>query len=833
MEENRSILKYRTRGNSNPRGKAKAYFSYHQDDFVYFEHICQLILNKQDCAIYYYDYSEGEPDPEELKLLLNEMQLFIVPVTSNYLFRSCNAYDMEFHFAMEKHIPILPLLQNNDLEFKRQFSDKCNKIQYLDEYDTNDTKIPFDQKLENFLSATLLNDEQIKKVQAAFDAHIFLSYRKKDREEANKLMGLIHSDEALRDIAIWYDEFLATGVPFDESIQKALKDCSLFALLVTPNLLEDNYILREEFPMAKRENKEIIPAERVKTDIEKLEKMYDAIPRCLDVTDGSDTSEFIKRLKKIATKENNTPEHNFLIGLAYLMGIDVEKNTAYALSLITGAAEAGLVEAMKKLVQMYYSGVGTQRDLLKAIDWQEKLVEKLSRKYDEEKDEAVVSELMVERNTYAKYCEEASLIDRAETAYKENTVLCEEMTTRNPERYKGDLARSYINIGSFYDHQGKAEEAEKYYKKAVEIMEELSAQNPGRYKGDLATSYNNIGSFYDNQGKAEEAEKYYKKAVEIREELSAQNHERYKGNLASSYNNIGLFYDHQGKAEEAEKNYKKAVEIREELTAQNPERYRGDLASSYNNIGLFYDHQGKAEEAEKYYKKAVELMEELTAQNPERYKGNLARSYNNIGVFYYQQGKGEEAEKYFIKAVELSEELSAQNPERYKGGLAGSYNNIGSFYKNQGKAEEAEKYYKKAVEIREELSAQNPERYKGDLAGSYNNIGIFYYQQGKREEAEKYFIKAVELREELTAQNPERYKGNLATSYNNIGLFYKNQGKAEEAEKYYKKAIEIQKELADKDPDRDKKNLEIFCKNIVAFYKSQGRPEEAEKYLKM
>ena len=61
-----------------------------------------------------------------------------------------------------------------------------------------------------------------KRVRAAFDAYIFLSYRKKDRKYANELMRLIHSNPECRDIAIWFDEFLTPGESFKENIEKIL-----------------------------------------------------------------------------------------------------------------------------------------------------------------------------------------------------------------------------------------------------------------------------------------------------------------------------------------------------------------------------------------------------------------------------------------------------------------------------------------------------------------------------------------------------------------------------------------------------------------------------------
>ena len=38
----------------------------------------------------------------------------------------------------------------------------------------------------------------------------------------------------------------------------------------------------------------------------------------------------LENLKKIATRENDTPYHNYLIGLAYLNGIDVEVDSKKA-----------------------------------------------------------------------------------------------------------------------------------------------------------------------------------------------------------------------------------------------------------------------------------------------------------------------------------------------------------------------------------------------------------------------------------------------------------------------------------------------------------------------
>ena len=63
-------------------------------------------------------------------------------------------------------------------------------------------------------TAILLGEERLD----AFAAKIFLSYRKKDRALARELMRTIHQDPLLRDVAIWYDEFLTLGEDFNAEI---------------------------------------------------------------------------------------------------------------------------------------------------------------------------------------------------------------------------------------------------------------------------------------------------------------------------------------------------------------------------------------------------------------------------------------------------------------------------------------------------------------------------------------------------------------------------------------------------------------------------------------
>lgn len=369
-----SNLLYKTRGNTDPQGKPRVYFCCHPDDHEkYFDEVSTEILSKQNCTVWYATRNFERTD--EFLADLKQMQLFVMPVTSNLLCSENNALNVDFRFAIKNHIPVLPLLQERGLE--RLFNEKCGSLQFLDKTDLDATAISYEEKFEKYLSSILIGDELAEKIRSAFDAYVFLSYRKKDRKYAQELMRLIHKNDFCRDIAIWYDEFLTPGENFNTSIEEAIKKSGLFVLAVTPNLVnETNYIMTTEYPMAKREEKTILPVELITTDHKQLFEKYENLPQPTDAYNEIALSDsLLDSIKKIAIMENDTsPDHEFFIGLAYLNGIDVEVDTEKAIKLIEHAANSGLVEAAEKLVSIYSLGQGVKRDTQKAVRWQEGLL---------------------------------------------------------------------------------------------------------------------------------------------------------------------------------------------------------------------------------------------------------------------------------------------------------------------------------------------------------------------------------------------------------------------------------------------------------------------------
>lgn len=375
-------LSQTTKDDLNPKNKAKIFICSHPEDHKgWFDSIAEDVWSLSDYPLHY----DSAPTVREDSFFsdLEEMRLCIVIVTRRFLTEHSYAIDEILPYFKKKNIPILPIITEYDLD--ALFEEKMGDLHYIFRGEAGPTITPYKEKLAKYFSLVFSGEEMVARIQRAFDAYIFLSYRKTDRQFAQRLMRMIHANDSCVDIAIWYDEFLTPGESFNDAIAEAIGSSKLFAMAITPNIVsKGNYVMEKEYPIAKQSGKAIFPVEFLPTSEHDLRESFAGIPRCVP---SSDESSFNKSLieitKSFAIKKNdNDPVHNFLIGLAYLDGIDVEVDHGRAVDLITSAAKAGLVEAMDKLVNMYCVGHGVGVDYNKATEWQTKVINFFDKRYN-------------------------------------------------------------------------------------------------------------------------------------------------------------------------------------------------------------------------------------------------------------------------------------------------------------------------------------------------------------------------------------------------------------------------------------------------------------------
>ncbi len=489
-------LLFRTKGGAQRQGRPRVFFTCHPADFkLCADRICDDLFAASDCVVY-----ATEVMDEHLPAELGErMNLYVIPVSLRLLTEPNRAMDEDFPFARERHIPVLPILMETGLDSLYSRPDKFGALQYLDPITRNPTAVRYEEKLKKYLDAVLVDAGMAERVRRAFDAYVFLSYRKKDRKQANGLMRLIHADPVCQRLAIWFDEYLTPGESFSDSIRDAMEKSTLFALLVTPSLLEKNelgepnYVQVTEYPMARDAGMELLPAETEATDRAALARAFPGLPAPLDVETEKGREAFLSRLRTLARGERESdPEHTYLLGLAYLNGIDVEVDRERGLGLVTAAAEAELPEAMEKLSGMYEEGVGAPTDLRKAAEWAERLAEYFLRTLGAES-----SDTRKAKNDLAAIFIKLGEPEKALAILKGLYALeCGATAgeTRETLSVKHNLAAAYYKRGM--------------YREALDLFREVYEKRLERFGNkdlDTLKTMNNLGMTYRELGEKETA----------------------------------------------------------------------------------------------------------------------------------------------------------------------------------------------------------------------------------------------------------------------------------------------------------------------------------------
>lgn len=749
--EKENHIQFKTRGDSTNQGKPRVYFCCHPDDFdMYFESVRNEILDKQNCAVYFYDNASSIPEQERETDLLS-IQLFVIPVTTNLLTKPSIAMDKDFPLALKNKIPVLPLIQERGLEglFARKFGD----MQYLDKTQRDTTAISYEEKLEKHLSAILLGDEMTKKIKNEFDAYIFLSYRKADRKCAQELMRLIHKNKYYRDVAIWYDEFLTIGEDYRENIKETLQNSGLFVLVVTPNLLLPgsfggvNYVMKEEYPTAKKTDVNILPVEMEKTNRSELEKLYPDIPLCVDPNNDDMMRRFlISAIWDMGVREiDNSAEHSFLIGLAYLGGIDVEVDRERAVTLIEDAANCGLAEAMEKLVSMYRTGEGVERNYEEAIKWQGKLVGYWKKQYKKTKDknESVlytnddgtvedVAELYINASlVYANYLSESGYIILSTFHYDMLKKSCEEIyNDSGMHKYKSLIGDIYYSHARELEIAGRFSESLKWYIKSLEVRQALLTEDSSmKTRLDLCRNYSSVGNIFYMSGNTDKASLYYIERDKILKELVGETNvveASIRREVAISSSNMGDVLSKVGVLNKAKEFYEASLDIFEKIAEeiQTIEAKR-DLASCYVRLGRITANDNISD-AKDFLEESLRIREELAYEtNTILDRRDMSDSYYWLGVILEKQDM-KKALDYYEDSCKISNELLEEALRTdwvaVKRDLARAYMRIGALMEKAKKYDDKRTYFYKAARLYRDAGFLTHEEQ------DYVKVAICYFQ---------------------------------------------------------------------------------------------------------
>lgn len=473
INDNTVILQYKTRGESSPQGKPRVFFSCHPDDFsIYFDEIAKEILSRQNCAIWYLSkdiYILTDDQQENLFSQLSQMQLIVMPITTNLLTMESISISVIRPFAKKHHIPLLLLMEEDGLEtgYKNYFGD----LQFLDPHANDPTEIPYDTKMTIYLNNILVGDE----------------------EEIRKLVAMYHDGKGVaRD--------------YNKSIEWQEKLVALLEKKYETEENEENYVnlINEICDLGDRYE-----------EIGNLEKAYACNKKIQRIANRGIKKYYGDRRDLVLSYDRLG---NILIKLGKL---DEAKNY-YSKDLdlsLTLYKETNTLKSCRDL-SISYERIGDIAWKLGQLNDALNIYKKVhSLNYKIHKETGTLEscqDLIISYSKMGDVAVELKRMDEAREYYSKGLDLNQSIYEKSDTiKSRDDLAVSYSQMGFISKSLGRLEEAEHYYCRYFDLVQSLSEVTvPLESRQDLASSYYTMSQIEKQLGNFDAAEQYYKKYIE-------------------------------------------------------------------------------------------------------------------------------------------------------------------------------------------------------------------------------------------------------------------------------------------------------------------------------
>ena len=544
---------HQSRGSKIQRHQQQIFICYNQQNSLTRDILVHDLLSHDagaDCVVAWMIKSSNV-DEAELEQELHKTKIMVLLVSQELLEQTKMREPLEFRIAKKIKLPILPITLDPNLF--PQFTKQVGAIHGL-----SITDIEYRSKLKMQLDNLLDSEALIQDInEKAFISRLFLSYRKKDIAEVRKFMKTFHNIPDFQSIAIWYDNFLTAGRVFDDEIRNSIDKADVFVLLVTPHITESgNYVLTEEYPYALKQKKKIVAVEVLSTDSVTFHKAYENVK--LYIPPSEIKRRFEELLPKHAIHHKREPEQDYLLGMAFLRGISVERNVNLAVSILEKTANVKHIagcDAAVALGNFYYRTYQNSAviDYKKALKWFIRATE-------------IYENLFVNRdsNLAALYSYIGTIYDvlgkfKKSLRWAEKSLAIED-ASQAQEYWR--IAVAYCNIGNIYNKIGQFKKALFMLEKALCIMKNNNSEHPSNI---IPSIYSNMGSAYKGLGNKVETLICYEKALEICLQVVGDGHQY----TAEKYMNLGDFHYSSGNFEKAYDFWEKSLLIDERILGIN------------------------------------------------------------------------------------------------------------------------------------------------------------------------------------------------------------------------------------------------------------------------
>ena len=527
-------LKVTTRTGVSEKGRSKVLIVMHEEDRTAYEAlITQDVLRSADCAVFTLKAGAEQKlaggTPQELADFvehmanIGEMRIVVAVVTERFLSDECFGRLVQVPEAIERKVAVLPIIVEPGLVDEFNNDEIFSGMQFLDRTSTDSTELGYEVKLRKYLDSLILTQTEVRDIRRHHIGHAFLSYRKKDRPLARKLMELIH--DIRQDLAIWYDEFLTPGRHFDEEIENTIRQSDIFAMSMTPNMLEKpNYVEEHEYKTAVDSDRELLPVTMQDLEGADVEAVYPGLGECIGC---EDTEEVAAKIGEASANfggysgDTETAEHKYYIALGYLNGIDAETDGARAEKLLREAADLHegkfSKEAYRKLVGMYLNGAGVERSRQNAKSTQKELVDFCAEELERTMLDSDLGDLINEKMVYGGLFYDDNETLAATGIYEDAAEIIKKAVLESEAGRKRDFCEQIYELGSLaftrlavmYTKDFQREKAVSCVEAGIAVDKQM-AETIGGDLGGIAEGGKDVGLEGSSGGAMDVAIQFYR-----------------------------------------------------------------------------------------------------------------------------------------------------------------------------------------------------------------------------------------------------------------------------------------------------------------------------------
>ena len=720
-----------TRDGSGYYGKKNIYFCSHPEDMDYYlKEITEDIFYVINCVIW---HDDGEKiSDSDRHFFYQNMDLVVIPVTDRFLSDDNYAARCEIDVFKKAHIPILPIITDES-----QF-DAANELfgnrQVLEHTVTDKTKLGYFNKLERFLRGYLMGQSLFTEYGNVFTDTAFVSYRKKDRRLILRLLDKIHANPNLRTLGVWYDEFLTPTEVFTTEIEESIEKASFVLMLITPNTLEQgNYIITDEYPQADKYNKKIIGILQ-NTSMEEAKRSFPAIDLFVDF-DDEDLPVKIESFLHIRPIDLNNDKTLYFLGLCYMSGVNVERNSDYAIEYLIQSSDKGNIDAAAILSNIYADGIGVEQDAEKEIIWARKYVQNAKLSGDSKK---IIDSMILLSDCYDKQ----DLIEESNKTFSALMSFLQTCDNKTDVLEDGALARLHYGINLL--RRGLWQQAADAFTDVQKLYKEIAVEKPDEYgEGSYALTqlkYNLATSLF-KMGKLSEAKAYFEDVISELEVYTKDDPEGYNDiyiktlvNLALVYRNIGIMNNDKQKLYEAEKYLIRSVEVADSMLLTKRFIYEPLYASSCQILATFYMNFSMFEESAVYYAKAINSYSNVLKFKEANCSVELAQTCNNYAVLLRQRGEYNKALDYAVYGAKEIKDLWLKAPAVYDLMYAKVLTSVAIIFTEMKEYDKATKHFVSAIDLYKISQKKSIDRYEA-TAECYMEFGVMFVKTGQKENA--------------------------------------------------------------------------------------------------